>query len=131
MIESAGLKHDYGAGTGTSASAAIVAGAAALVRAKFPNLSAKEVIHRLTATAIDKGPKGRDDEYGYGIVNLVGALTADVPPLPSSPPASPPATASPKTSSGSPWMGLLVVAGVLAVLVIIGVLVARRRRPTG
>src|SRR5262249_32919679 len=69
------------AASGTSNSTAIIAGAAALVRAKFPRLSAVEVIHRLTATADDKGPPGRDDQYGYGIVNLVNALTADVPPL--------------------------------------------------
>ena len=84
--------NGYGTGVGTSAATAIIAGAAALVRARFPNLSAKEVIHRLTATAIDKGPPGRDDQYGYGIVNLVGALTADVPPLQAS--ATPQPTAS-------------------------------------
>src|SRR5262249_17027025 len=84
-ILTTGLNHGYGYATGTSDSTAIVAGAAALVRSKFPKLSAVEVIHRLTATAIDKGPPGRDNLYGYGIVNLVGALTADVPPLSPSP----------------------------------------------
>ncbi len=70
----------YSEGTGTSSAAAIVAGAAALVRAKYPYLPADEVAHRLTATAIDKGPPGRDDQYGYGVIDLVAALTADVPP---------------------------------------------------
>ncbi|MTK01367.1 type VII secretion-associated serine protease mycosin [Micromonospora sp. CP22] len=70
----------YRVGTGTSGAAAIVAGAAALVRAKYPYLPADEVVHRLTATAIDKGPPGRDDQYGYGVIDLVAALTADVPP---------------------------------------------------
>ncbi|MFF5215593.1 S8 family serine peptidase [Micromonospora sp. NPDC000442] len=70
----------YSRGTGTSGAAAIVAGAAALVRAKYPYLPADEVAHRLTATAIDKGPPGRDDQYGYGVIDLVAALTADVPP---------------------------------------------------
>src|SRR5262249_33085081 len=41
--------NGYAVGTGTSNSTAIIAGAAALVRAKFPRLSAAEVIHRLTA----------------------------------------------------------------------------------
>jgi type VII secretion-associated serine protease mycosin len=68
----------YANGVGTSAATAIIAGAAALVRAKYPNLSATEVIHRLTATADDKGTPGRDNEYGYGVINLVKALTADV-----------------------------------------------------
>lgn len=51
-----------------------------MVRAKYPYLPADEVVHRLTATAIDKGPPGRDDQYGYGVIDLVAALTADVPP---------------------------------------------------
>lgn len=71
----------YSKGTGTSSATAIVAGAAALIRSKYPDLPAAEVAHRLTATAVDKGPPGRDDEYGYGVIDLVAALTADVPPL--------------------------------------------------
>jgi type VII secretion-associated serine protease mycosin len=114
----------YLIGTGTSNSTAIIAGAAALVRARYPNLSAAEVVHRLTATAIDKGPPGRDDQYGYGIVNLVGALTADVAPLPPSPSPQPSAQATsakaapaaPPAGSGQPPVGLLaaVVAALLA-----------------
>lgn len=50
-----------------------------MIRAKYPYLPADEVVHRLTATAIDKGPPGRDDQYGYGVIDLVAALTADVP----------------------------------------------------
>jgi subtilisin family serine protease len=72
----------YRIGTGTSDATAIIAGAAALVRSKYPHLSAAEVAHRLTATAIDKGPPGRDNQYGYGVLNLKAALTADVPPMP-------------------------------------------------
>ena len=96
-----------------------------MVRSKFPDLSAMEVIHRLTATAIDKGPKGRDDEYGYGIVNLVGALAAEVPPLPASPSvslSSQPAGPRGRTSSGG---GLLVVG---VVLIAIGAVIATRYR---
>ncbi len=79
------LGDGYETSEGTSFSTAIVAGVAALVRAKFPNLSAAEVAHRLEATADDEGPPGRDDQYGYGIVNPLKALTADVPPLGASP----------------------------------------------
>ncbi len=133
-ILSTGLNHGYGYATGTSDSTAIVAGAAALVRARFPKLSAVEVIHRLTATAIDKGPPGRDNLYGYGIVNLVGALTADVPPGSSSP--SPVATdsASPgaehgKVSAARTW--LIIGLGVLAVVIAISLAFAYRRRSRG
>ncbi|MFY1626639.1 type VII secretion-associated serine protease mycosin [Micromonospora sp. WMMD735] len=80
-IYSTSINGRYRKGTGTSDATAIVAGAAALVRSKYPYLPAAEVVHRLTATAVDKGPPGRDDEYGYGVIDLVAALTADVPPL--------------------------------------------------
>jgi type VII secretion-associated serine protease mycosin len=78
-ISSTNAGGGYRVGTGTSDATAIVAGAVALVRSRFPQMKAPEVIRRLTATAIDKGPPGRDNDYGYGIVNLVGALTADLP----------------------------------------------------
>ncbi|GII21780.1 type VII secretion-associated serine protease [Planosporangium mesophilum] len=99
-------KTGYAIGDGTSASTAIVAGTAALVRSKYPNLSAKEVVHRLTATATDKGAPGRDPQYGYGIVNPVAALTADVPPAAPSAtpttqaPAPAPATTGPTNAAG-------------------------------
>ncbi|WSG10999.1 S8 family serine peptidase [Micromonospora sp. NBC_01739] len=90
----------YRRSTGTSNSTAIVAGAAALVRAKYPYLPADEVAHRLTATAIDKGPPGRDDQYGYGVIDLVAALTADVPPRGfESVPATSPDAAGPTTAA--------------------------------
>ncbi|GAB3945999.1 hypothetical protein GCM10027614_38690 [Micromonospora vulcania] len=78
-IYSTSIDGKYRRGTGTSDATAIVAGAAALIRSKYPHLPASEVAHRLTATAVDKGPPGRDDEYGYGVIDLVAALTADVP----------------------------------------------------
>src|SRR4029450_414102 len=84
---------------------------AALVRSKCPQLSARDVVHRMTATAIDKGKPGRDDEYGYGIVNPLGALTADVPPLSASPASNPPtAGAQPSTprSKNSSVLGWLI-----------------------
>ena len=101
-----------------------------MVRAKFPRLSAVEVIHRLTATADDKGPPGRDDQYGYGIVNLVKALTADVPPL--TPGAVPTAAAAPPpvpTDRGVPTyvIALLIIAALAAAGVVVGVVRARTR----
>jgi membrane-anchored mycosin MYCP len=70
---------------GTSFSAAIVSGVAALVRAKFPQLSAYQVINRLTRTA--RAPaRGVDNQIGYGVVDPVAALTWDVPEGPVKPP---------------------------------------------
>ncbi|WP_434741992.1 type VII secretion-associated serine protease mycosin [Micromonospora sp. SH-82] len=64
---------------GTSFAAPLVAATAALVRAKYPQMSAGDVVNRLISTAHDIGPVGRDDRYGYGLVDPVAALTADVP----------------------------------------------------
>jgi len=118
------IRGGYSDFEGTSISTAIVAGVAALVRAKYPNLSAKEVIHRLEATADDKGPPGKDDQYGYGIVNPVKALTADVPPLSPSTSASPIAQSAPGHHGYTGW----IVAGVvlLALLTAGGAMVAVR-----
>ena len=64
---------------GTSFAAPLVAATAALVRARYPQLSAGDVVNRLLVTAKDIGPTGRDDRFGYGLVDPVAALTADVP----------------------------------------------------
>jgi type VII secretion-associated serine protease mycosin len=132
------IRGRYSGGTGTSNSAAIVAGAAALVRSKFPELSAPEVAHRLTYTAVDKGPPGRDDEYGHGVLDLVAALTADVPPLGATttpgaiPPSTPTDSAQPKEETSGSVRSLLVsLVGVsLAVgLLVLGYRRHRRRNP--
>ncbi|MDR6325150.1 S8 family serine peptidase [Actinoplanes couchii] len=144
--------NEYAKSSGTSGATAIVSGAAALVRAKFPELSAAEVIHRLTATADDNGPPGKDDECGYGVLNIVKALTVDVPPLAGEKSASAqPADTSAPTggSSASAWSGgsstgtspktesdfrvptVLGVGGAVAALVgLVAFATKRRRRPS-
>ncbi|MGC4895086.1 type VII secretion-associated serine protease mycosin [Micromonospora sp. DT31] len=64
---------------GTSFAAPLVAATAALVRARYPRMSAGDVVNRLINTGRDLGPPGRDDRFGYGMVDPVAALTADVP----------------------------------------------------
>jgi type VII secretion-associated serine protease mycosin len=134
-IVSTGLRaprgNGYRVGTGTSDATAIIAGAAALVRARYPDLSAAEVVHRLTATADDKGLPGRDNEYGYGVVNLVRALTADVPPLPTTrPPPTSPTSAAPPAGApvDIPWFLVFSGLSLAAALVISIVAYARGRR---
>lgn len=62
---------------GTSFSAPIVAGVAALVRARFPHLTARQVVHRLTVTASHPSGAGeRNRAVGYGVVDPRMALTA-------------------------------------------------------
>lgn len=67
--------------TGTSAAAPIVAGTAALIMEKYPDLSAQEVAYRITASAQDAGVPGRDPLYGYGILDVNAAVTEDLPPM--------------------------------------------------
>jgi type VII secretion-associated serine protease mycosin len=73
--------NGYQTNAGTSGATALVAGAAALVRAKYPTLDAANVINRLIKTADHKGAPGRNPQYGYGIVDPVKALTAHVDPV--------------------------------------------------
>lgn len=68
----------YGRANGTSFAAALVSGAAALIRAKWPQMSAANVVQRLATTARDLGPAGRDDRYGFGMVDPVAALRGNV-----------------------------------------------------
>ncbi|MBT2565554.1 S8 family serine peptidase [Arthrobacter sp. ISL-85] len=69
----------YAEWAGTSGSTPIVAGVAALIRSKWPDMSAEQVINRIVSTAKDAGTPGKDPLYGYGILNAEAALKADVP----------------------------------------------------
>jgi serine protease len=69
----------------------MVSATAALIRSRWPDMSAGEVVNRIIRTADDRGAPGRDAEFGYGLINPVAALTADVPfvtgnPLDNTPP---------------------------------------------
>lgn len=123
----------YSLGSGTSEATAVVSGAAALIRAKYPQLSAAEVMHRLTATATDAGPAGRDDTYGYGRLNLIAALTANVPiQATASTSARPDGGAAPPlnsdASSSRTGPAVAAIAGAVAFLIGLAVIVRRRNR---
>ena len=59
---------------GTSQSAAHVSGVAALIRAKYPALSATQVRTLLNCSAMDVGPPGPDLQHGNGVVQAFWAL---------------------------------------------------------
>lgn len=61
--------------SGTSFAAPQVAGAAALVRGRFPGLTARETADRLTASAAPVGVGGGDPRTGAGLVDPFAALT--------------------------------------------------------
>lgn len=65
---------------GTSFATAFVSGAAALVRAAWPQLSAAEVIQRLEATASPARGGRASEEYGAGVVDPYRAVTDQLDP---------------------------------------------------
>jgi subtilisin family serine protease len=138
--------------SGTSTSTALAAGAVALIRAKFPKMSGREVVQRIIASALDTGPKGVDLQTGYGLLRPYHALTDKVPAnapnpvyarwdqaqkttsTPAPPPSSSPsAVAEPDKKSGGSSPVPLVVGGVLLLCVLGGAggLIARRKRGPG
>jgi membrane-anchored mycosin MYCP len=71
-------QHELFPVSGTSYAAAYVSGVAALVRSKFPDLTAEQVIRRITATA-NGAARSPSNLVGAGSVDPVAALTWDVP----------------------------------------------------
>ena len=141
----------YSTGSGTSDGTAVVSGVIALIRAKFPNLDAANVINRLVSSAVDKGSPRRDAMYGFGALDALRAVTMDVPattanPLGGASETGADATGAPGAAgtgdagalpgrSGPSVRGLAILAGVLlaalvgAVLLIVVIwLVVRSRR---
>ncbi|MEU7153380.1 type VII secretion-associated serine protease mycosin [Streptomyces sp. NPDC045456] len=82
QIRSAAASQPYQYTRGTSDATAYVSGAAALIRSKFPDLTAGQVANRLTktarfpSTALGTAP---DAYYGYGIIRPYDALTKNIP----------------------------------------------------
>ncbi|MBT2540505.1 type VII secretion-associated serine protease mycosin [Streptomyces sp. ISL-44] len=66
--------RSYYEGWGTSAAAAFVSGAAALVKAAHPDLSPAQIKKLLEDTASDSPAGGRDDARGHGMVDPAAAL---------------------------------------------------------
>jgi membrane-anchored mycosin MYCP len=116
---------------GSSFSAAYVSGVAALVRARYPDLSAHQVVNRILQTAHNP-PRGVDNQVGYGVVDPVAALTFDVPAGPREATEAqtrvitpPPPPAAPDHRARN--IAAIFAGGVLAV-VVSAMLISRARR---
>lgn len=72
--------------SGTSYAAPVVSGLAALVRSRFPQLRARQVMQRIEATA-HHPPAGWDPFVGSGVIDALAAVSADAP-LTKGPPAA-------------------------------------------
>jgi subtilisin family serine protease len=64
----------FGAESGTSLAAPIVAGVAALLSAQHPDWSPAQIALQLEQTAQDRGPVGVDPYYGHGLLDAYRAL---------------------------------------------------------
>ncbi|MEV0151115.1 MULTISPECIES: S8 family serine peptidase [unclassified Nonomuraea] len=73
-IMGAGPGDQYWIGRGTSQATALVSGVAALIKAKYPEMSPPLVARALTASATDRPPGGYDTGTGFGVVNARRAL---------------------------------------------------------
>ncbi len=85
----------YGAAFGTSFSAPIVAGLAALVISSNPTLTPTQIQNKVKQSADDLGAAGWDASYGWGRVNAASAVSG----------APAPDTAPPSASFTSPASG--------------------------
>ncbi|MGW8397585.1 S8 family serine peptidase [Streptomyces lydicus] len=154
-IYSAGTSMKYRQATGTSDATAYVSAAAALVRSKFPNLTAGQVANRLTKTAITPdgktGIKSPDPKYGYGVIRPYRALSENIPAGPKNGPLTMPKDTEPSAGAGanapgqnpsassgdeksgiSPLMIVGIGLGVIVVLgIVIAVIVAGKKRRNG
>ena len=113
----------------------LLCGAVALVRSRFPQLTADEAVNLLRTTATDKGAKGPDSVYGAGVLDLKAALSV---PVPSASPSAAPTAGTNGTASGGDaraaialadsrdWKRWLVVLPLIGFLVALGAFALRR-----
>jgi type VII secretion-associated serine protease mycosin len=121
---------------GTSYAAPLVSGLAALVRSRYPELSAAQVRERIEATADRPSTALPNLQVGYGVINPLAAVTAVLASA-SSPVALP--TSAPPLGVVTPRdaalkaraLGSAAVAVLVAGLLLSGALVVRRGRRRG
>ena len=62
---------------GASSATALVSGAFALLKARYPDEDQGKLFQRLVGTAYDAGPPGKDLDFGWGILDIHAALTTE------------------------------------------------------
>jgi subtilisin family serine protease len=128
--------------SGTSPACALVAGVAALIRSRYPDLAPDLVASALTSTTTNRPAGGYDSQVGFGIVDAAAALVkagqlAGNPPAPAGisaaarfgggPPAVPQAPVRPR-GSGQLVLFVLLALASLALTGVAGTRLAALRR---
>jgi membrane-anchored mycosin MYCP len=116
--------------SGTAYATAYVSGTAALVRSRFPDLNAQQVVDRLTGTA-HTAARSPSNLVGAGTVDPVAALTWNVPSTAEVDPAAVRQVAAPpQPAPNDPLPRIVAFAGVgVLALVVLAALVMNARRP--
>ncbi|HME79552.1 MAG TPA: type VII secretion-associated serine protease mycosin [Mycobacterium sp.] len=135
LVNSLGGPNGSSPLSGTSYAAPVVSGLAALIRSRFPKLTARQVMQRIEATA-HHPPGGWDPLVGTGVVDFLAAVSTDPPVSPARLPPRPPMRIAPPPlaapahhgSRDTAFIGAAICGGVLAVVLIIGTLAARLPR---
>jgi membrane-anchored mycosin MYCP len=117
--------------SGTSYAAPVVSGLAALIRARFPVLTARQVMQRIESTA-HHPPAGWDPVVGNGTIDALAAISTDAgPPGTTSTPTPAPVAAPPPAAPQNAHARDTALRGVAVCLAALGVAlaagVARRR----
>jgi type VII secretion-associated serine protease mycosin len=73
-VPAQGRDGQYWYVSGTSPACALVAGVAALIKSRYPDLAPDLVAKALTSTTTDHPPGGYDSQVGFGIVDAAAAL---------------------------------------------------------
>lgn len=111
--------------SGTSFAAPVVSGVTALLRAVAPNLTARQVMHRIESTARHPG-SGWNPLVGHGVVDVLAAMRGIAAPVP---PTAPRALAQPPAvpADADPQRFALIGTAVCAVLALASAAFRSRR----
>jgi membrane-anchored mycosin MYCP len=97
--------------TGDQYAVALAAGEAALVRSKYGDLTAAQVVRRIEASADRVGATAPDPTYGYGLIDPYAAVTMVIPDEASTP------APVPVTAAAQGWSGRRIAALAAAIVI--------------
>ncbi|WP_304528555.1 type VII secretion-associated serine protease mycosin [Mycobacterium sp. E787] len=117
--------------SGTSYAAPVVSGLAALIRARFPALTARQVMQRIESTA-HHPPGGWDPTVGNGVIDVLAAMSTDSGPpataITTPTPAPLPVIMPPQHPPDSRARGVALRGAAVGLVALLGLLAAGRLR---